>query len=398
MRAFSYPRAVRAATMAAALWWTGPAAAAEWYKGDLHAHSNYSDGDSPVAEVVAGAERNGLDFFVITDHDSMMGGVPVHWFDAGYVSSTMVLLYGVEWTTRRGHANVWAASPFDFSALWQAHLTGDAEAALAAAHAQGALFSINHPRRMPWTYAVPADADCVEVWNGPMKINANFPATHVFWDDLLRAGRQITGVGGSDTHHLHRYQAPFTEYGHPTTWVYAESRTGQAILDGIRAGHVVISHRFDVPRLDFTADVDGDGSYETMVGDSVTASGGEVSFRVVPGAGRGGSGGVVELPMWLLGRLDGGRPGWATLLWLMLGSGSVGPGQRQLVVVVRDGRLFKGWLIGGTPDEIVFRDEPPAGQPSYYRVERYGETGMRLLNRLFYGKRTGLTNPIYFQP
>ncbi|MFM8642655.1 MAG: PHP domain-containing protein, partial [Phycisphaerales bacterium] len=49
------------------------AAGPAWYAGDLHSHSTYSDGDSPVADLVAEAERVGLDFYVLTDHDSSMG-------------------------------------------------------------------------------------------------------------------------------------------------------------------------------------------------------------------------------------------------------------------------------------------------------------------------------------
>ncbi len=98
-----------------------PAQAGQWLRGDLHSHSTYSDGDSPPADVVAEAERLGLDFFALTDHDGSMSGEPLHWSDPGYASDEVVLLYGMEWTTALGHANVWAASPFDYGPLWAAH-------------------------------------------------------------------------------------------------------------------------------------------------------------------------------------------------------------------------------------------------------------------------------------
>jgi hypothetical protein len=37
--------------------------AGNWYKGDLHAHSAYSDVDSSAAEVIAHTEFRGLDCF-----------------------------------------------------------------------------------------------------------------------------------------------------------------------------------------------------------------------------------------------------------------------------------------------------------------------------------------------
>ena len=92
-----------------------------WYKGDLHAHSSYSDGDSPVSAVIKSAEDKGFDFFVVTDHDTSLRGNPAHWDDPGYHSSALILLYGIEWTTPLGHANVWSAAPFSYADLWAAN-------------------------------------------------------------------------------------------------------------------------------------------------------------------------------------------------------------------------------------------------------------------------------------
>jgi len=207
--------------------------AGEWLRGDLHCHSLYSDGDSPVGEIIARAESNGLDFLVITDHDSDMNGTPLHWFDPEYRSERMILLYGVEWTTGDGHANVWSSEPFPYDDVWRANLVRDADAAVDAAHAQGALFSINHPVRNEWEYPIVKGTDCVEIWNGPMRVNQNFKATREFWENILLGGRRVTGVGGSDTHNLNGVLAQFTDLGNPTTWVYAEEKNGQSILDGI---------------------------------------------------------------------------------------------------------------------------------------------------------------------
>jgi hypothetical protein len=157
--------------------------AGEWLKGDLHSHSIYSDGDSSVADVIASAEMKGLDFFVLTDHDTYMGGVPFHWFDADYVSDAMVLLYGGEWTTGRGHANVWASRPFLYESLWEANQDNDPQEAVYAAHNQDALFSINHPSHpfvVEWQCPLVNDVDCIEVWNGPTVISQSYRAAHKF--------------------------------------------------------------------------------------------------------------------------------------------------------------------------------------------------------------------------
>lgn len=41
--------------------------------GDLHCHSTYSDGSTPVDQVVDYALKTGLDFISLTDHDTMAG-------------------------------------------------------------------------------------------------------------------------------------------------------------------------------------------------------------------------------------------------------------------------------------------------------------------------------------
>jgi len=41
------------------------------YKGCLHVHSTYSDGDASVQEILDAARRAGLDYLVLTDHDTL---------------------------------------------------------------------------------------------------------------------------------------------------------------------------------------------------------------------------------------------------------------------------------------------------------------------------------------
>ena len=41
------------------------------YVGSLHLHSCYSDGSGTLREITAGARRAGIDFFVLTDHDTL---------------------------------------------------------------------------------------------------------------------------------------------------------------------------------------------------------------------------------------------------------------------------------------------------------------------------------------
>ncbi|MBR2262926.1 MAG: hypothetical protein IJ917_01045, partial [Firmicutes bacterium] len=45
-----------------------------WYKGNLHMHTQVSDGDLPFEEAVALYRKAGYDFLAITDHRKRFGG------------------------------------------------------------------------------------------------------------------------------------------------------------------------------------------------------------------------------------------------------------------------------------------------------------------------------------
>ena len=369
--------------------------AEQWYKGDLHSHSLYSDGDSSVADVMASVEAKGLDFFALTDHDSDMDGDPVHWFDPAYASYDTVLLYGVEWTTGSGHANVWASQPFDYTTLWSANRSEDPILAVESAHLEGALFSINHPVRNAWEYPVVEGVDCVEIWNGPMIINQNYKATHAFWDDILMDRRGVTGVGGSDTHYLDGLIAPFTGHGNPTTWVYALGKDADAILAGISKGNVSISYTTDAPRLDFAADGDGDAAFETLMGDNMISNGEPIDFKVALIGGPTGDGDKYTVPSSIVRHLNEERLTFWDLAWLTLALSRMDGENLQFVSVIKDAQLFKAWLISGGTDSIEFSDTVSSGEKAYYRVEVYGEPDVEGLNQLIYGMRLSVSNPIY---
>lgn len=335
-----------------------------WYRGDLHAHSTYSDGDSGVAQILEVAELRGLDFFALTDHDSGMGGVPRHWEDPAYRSARMVLLYGIEWTTGAGHANILAARPFPYERLWLANRARDAESAARIAHEEGAIFSINHPSAdlcCAWKLDIPTTLDAVEVWNAPFRFpNKSHLAVREFYEALLREGRRPTAIGGSDSHALRGFQARINQPGSPTTWVFAAERSPEGILAGIAAGHVSVSYSSTGDRLDLSADADGDGVFELMGGDTMSP-GGPVTLKAQRhGANRLEQGLLRQHAAWCL--------------------------------IYKDGQIVRRALLKGAGDSVTFTDTPEAG--SYYRAELKGTPQVGLLLRLISCRTLALTNPI----
>jgi hypothetical protein len=211
---------------------TGGPPAGEWLKGDLHLHSAHSNDalDNPQAEVIAKAEALGMDYFVFTDHDNHVQGDITTWSDPAYRSDRMVLLYGVEWTTARGHAGVFATAPWDHSRLY-AIRDGDGAATVAEAHALGLHFSVNHPAAGdPWEHPFEVDFDSLEVWNAVWVAPANNAGAIALWDEILASGRRLPARGGSDVHHQQGIESRILNVGNPTTFLYARERTAEAVL------------------------------------------------------------------------------------------------------------------------------------------------------------------------
>ncbi|MBN1583759.1 MAG: CehA/McbA family metallohydrolase [Anaerolineae bacterium] len=242
-----------------------------WYRGDLHCHTYHSDAQGSVADLAAAARMQTLDFLAVTDHNTISHLPEL----AQHSDRDLLLIPGIEITTHRGHANVWGIREWiDFRATTDAEL----DQIRACVRERRLPFSINHPKYggPEWTFGTVADADAIEAWQAPWWFSNHESLT--FWDNLLRQGKRINLVGGSDKH-----QKPFDgqmtahEVGMPTTWVYAETLSEQAILDGIRAGHVFVSHSPQGPQLALTASVDG---HTVMMGDAVDVDRGtEIAFQ-----------------------------------------------------------------------------------------------------------------------
>jgi len=208
-----------------------------WVKGDLHCHTHHSDAEGSVQEVARAAGEKGLHFLAITDHNtvSQWGEIEV----SGGKQSGVVLLPGEEITTYWGHANVWGPGRWlDFRCRHRK----DIKAICDLAHGEGRPFSINHPKPNgpAWEFGFDLPFDCIEVWHGLWALG-NEHSLRV-WEDLLRRGRRAVAVGGSDAHPRFNAQGRLIEWiGRPTTWVWTEGLSAEAILAGIRAGHVSIS-------------------------------------------------------------------------------------------------------------------------------------------------------------
>jgi hypothetical protein len=204
----------------------------KWYSGALHLHTVHSDGTLTPAALADTAREAGYDFIAITDHNNT-----THTRDP--IPSSPLHIVGEEVTTPGGHATVWGLPDgawIDFRVAPRDPGAADGVAALVnAAHRAGALFSISHPvdncDGCSWTHTIPDEVDAIEIWQNE---KAPRDAEIAVWDRLLREGRRITAVGVSDWHR------PPNAIGVGAVRVLAGSLTQRAILDGIRAGQVIV--------------------------------------------------------------------------------------------------------------------------------------------------------------
>ncbi|HEX7472842.1 MAG TPA: CehA/McbA family metallohydrolase [Candidatus Limnocylindrales bacterium] len=213
-----------------------------WLRGDLHCHTLHSDGADEPATLVAEALRLGLDFLAITDHNTDSHHPHVA---AAAGDASIVLLRAEEITTYYGHSNAWGLEGWvDFRNRSGAEMLRSFD----AVHRQGGLVSVNHPigATSPWELGdeTAAAADTIEVWNGPW--SADERAAIDWWAGLVAKGARPTAVGGSDCHSFRRRKDQ--PLAGPTTWVRAATRDRDGIVDGLRAGRVVVTGRPETPR------------------------------------------------------------------------------------------------------------------------------------------------------
>lgn len=281
--------------------------AGRWWKGDLHSHSApYSadadaQGGDPPGMGFFLAETAGLDFLAMTDHRTMD---QVN--DPSYRASTLTILDGEEWggSVHVGMVGLSRVVPEVDGSRGPSTINSQVQAAFDEAHRQGGIVILNHPcQKGKESIYLSRDFDAVEVWNsywglalpkgfvdtndqniddklrgeGLLQLGedctpelreavrhrggaANYQALKL-WEAHLMRGRKKAVVGGGDRHML-------VFPGLPTTRVFAPTQARADILQGIREARTWVGS-WGGPEVEFTADADGDGVFESIIGDSV---------------------------------------------------------------------------------------------------------------------------------
>lgn len=236
---------------------------AGWLSGDFHVHSEPSwDSSVPLPARVREFAAEGVELLVATDHNLVTDFAPVI-AELG-AGELLASIPGSELTTHAwGH---FGAFPLPESARsWPVMRgtmiqEGNAETLIQSTRkgAPGVLVTANHPRLGGLGYfnlggfdrtrgrltheGATQDFDAIEVLNGyENQREADVDGIVADWLSLFEAGRRVTGVGNSDTHHLANNLA-----GYPRNYLaLADDRPAavraDAVTGAVRAGKVLFT-------------------------------------------------------------------------------------------------------------------------------------------------------------
>jgi hypothetical protein len=245
-----------------------PGTTAGWYRGDLHTHSVYSDGQWTPAQLVAQAQANGLDFLGTSDHNT---NAATRVF-GHHVPDGFLVVSGEEVTTRNGHWLATGTRPGTW-VDWR-YRAGDDKLARFTdlTRGRGGVAIAAHPfvpvAGTKWDFgSTYAEMDAVEVWNGPWELWDQ--QALAAWHQALVAGDYTPVVGNSDSHHDGQV------VGLPQTVYRLDTLSTAAIVAAVQGGHCWIAESSDVD-LTFTATGAGPTTTVGGPGDTVTLAADEM--------------------------------------------------------------------------------------------------------------------------
>lgn len=213
-------------------------------KGDTHLHSTGSDGNMTPEELAFAAEREGLDFLFVTDHNNYAHNYQLR------STAHVTMIPGVEWTHYKGHMGMLGRKrPFR---SFLSNSLEETRRIAEGARKDGAFTVLNHPfcPNCGWKWGMDqVEFDGVEVWNGGLMPGAN-EACLKWWDEALKEGKRIPITGGSD---FHKYE-PGRMPASPCTCVYSMSDSPEDILDGLKKGHSFLTISPEGPMMETEAE------------------------------------------------------------------------------------------------------------------------------------------------
>jgi hypothetical protein len=206
-----------------------------FWRGNIHTHSNQSDGALPTDQVVAAYKNAGYDFLMLSEHFIEHFNWPINDTRA-FRSNDFTTLIGVELHAPETSAGeLWhivaAGLPLDFPSCGP-NETGEELAR--RARAAGAFIGIAHPA---WSQLTIEDgraidsAHAVEIYNHGCAIENDRGDGWYLQDQLLNEGKRLSAYATDDAHF--KYQDYFGGWVN----VKAQSLDPDILLQALKDGH-----------------------------------------------------------------------------------------------------------------------------------------------------------------
>lgn len=222
---------------------------ARWFKGNTHAHTLRSDGDSPPEVVAQWYKAHGYSFLVLSDHNVFVDPATL----AAIVDSTFLLIPGEELTTsfQRKPVHVNGLNiPGVIEPRTDSTLVGTIQKNVDAVREVDGVPHINHPN-FGWAFDDKVLAQVqrdrlLEIFNGhPLVHNhggGDHPSLEEIWDRLLTGGKRIYGIAVDDAHHFREEFAPDrSNPGRGWVVVRADRLDAGDLLRSMEEGHFYAS-------------------------------------------------------------------------------------------------------------------------------------------------------------
>ena len=207
----------------------------KFFRGNLHTHSNRSDGMLAPEAVIAHYREAGYDFLALTDHFQKRYNFPIVDTRPFRTNSFTTILGAEVHAPANSQGEYWhiltVGLPDDFPPTGSAE-TGaelaqrafDAGAFVAIAHPQWSSLTIDDGRALPMAHAV-------EVYNNVCALECGRGDGLALLDQLLNEGRNLTAIATDDAHFR------FNDACGGWVMVKAEENEPQALLAALKAGH-----------------------------------------------------------------------------------------------------------------------------------------------------------------
>ena len=225
-----------------------------WFKGNLHTHTNKSDGDSSPETVVDWYSNNKYDFLVLSDHN--------HLTILDSNQTKLLLIPGEEITLNLPytiHINAIGIKKVIEPTLRSTKVK-TLQANIDNIINSGGLAEINHPN-FRWALnekdlVQVRGAHFIEVFNGNYNTHnyggGGKKSVEEMWDEMLSKKIKIWGVAVDDSHHFKEEFAPHRHNpGRGWVEVFAKNLSEKNILDSMRNGYFYFSNGVKFKKINF---------------------------------------------------------------------------------------------------------------------------------------------------